>query len=246
MILSARQLVVGRPDFRMGPFDLDLPPGSVTAVIGPNGAGKSTLLQTLAGLLPPLAGTLQCPADIAYLPPPGSVTLPFAADYVVVLGRARRRGFSPVFSPQDWAAAHRALARVGALDLASRPFDRLSSGQQGRVMLARTIAQEARLCLLDEPTAMLDPRGAAEVAATLRLLADDGCALIIASHDLDLARQADQIVSIGASVDSGTPTEMLGAARLIALYATPMTDCHICGHVSTVATSASPPASAST
>lgn len=247
MILSARELIVGRSNsFRVGPIDLSLGGGTITAVIGPNGAGKSTLLQTLAGLVPPVSGTLQTPDDVSYLPPPGGVALPFAADYVVVMGRARRRGISPGFAPQDWAVAREALAQVGAAELASRRFDRLSSGQQGRVMLARTIAQEARLCLLDEPTAMLDPRGLAEVVETLRLLARNGCALVIATHDLDLARRADHIVSMGSMVESGIPAAMLTSARLSALYATPMIDCQTCGHASTVATSASPPTSAST
>ncbi len=246
MIASARRLVVGRGEFRAGPFDLDIAPGSITTVIGPNGAGKSTLLQTLGGLVPPLAGTLQRPDHVAHLPAPGSVALPFAAIYVVVMGRAARRGLSPVFSPDDWAAARDALARVGAADLADRRFDRLSSGQQGRVMLARTIAQEARLCLLDEPTAMLDPRGVAEVFEALRLLADGGTALIAATHDLELARRADVIISLGDTVATGSPAEMLGATRLGELYGAAMTDCQTCGHVSTVATSAAPPASAST
>lgn len=246
MILTARHLVAGRGGFRVGPFDLALPPGSVTAVVGPNGAGKSTLLQTLAGLLPPLTGTLDLAGEVAFLPPPGAVSLPFAAHYVVLLGRAGKRGLSPGFSGEDRAVARAALERVGARDLADRRFDHLSSGQQGRVMLARTIAQDARLCLLDEPTAMLDPRGVAEVGATLRLLAQDGRALIIATHDLDLARSADRVITIGDGIASGLPADMLTADRLSALYATPMIDCHSCGHVSTVATSASPPASAST
>jgi ABC-type Mn2+/Zn2+ transport system ATPase subunit len=246
MMVSARQLIIGRGSFRIGPFDLDLMPGSITVVIGPNGAGKSTLLQTLSGLIAPLGGVLERPDDVAYLPPPGSVALPFNADYVVVMGRAGRRGLSPGFSPGDWKATHEALARVGASEFVSRRFDQLSSGQQNRVMLARTIAQDARLCLFDEPTALLDPRGVAEVSTTLRLLADDGRALVIATHDLDLAKQADQVVSIGARIESGTPSKMLTATRLSALYATPMTDCHTCGHVSTVTTSASPPTSAST
>lgn len=246
MIASARQLIAGRGNFRVGPFDLDISPGSVTAVVGPNGAGKSTLLQTLAGLLAPLGGAIDLPDDIAHLPPPGSVALPFAADYVVVMGRAARRGFSPVFSPLDWTIAHEALARVGAADLTARRFDRLSSGQQGRVMLARTIAQDAGLCLLDEPTAMLDPRGAAEVSDTLRLLAADGRAIVLATHDLDLAKNADQVVLLDRTIDIGAPADLLTTARLSALYATPMTDCHTCGHVSIVATSASPPTSAST
>ncbi|HTI31715.1 MAG TPA: ABC transporter ATP-binding protein [Sphingomonas sp.] len=246
MILSAKHLVIGRGRFRAGPFDLALAPGTITAAIGPNGTGKSTLLQTLAGLIPPLAGVLQSPGDIAYLPPPGSVILPFAADYVVVMGRAAHRGLNPGFSPQDWTAARQALERVGAADLASRRFDQLSSGQQARVMLARTIAQGARLCLLDEPMAMLDPRGVSELAETLRLMAADGCALVVATHDLDVARQADQVIALGSEIAAGTPAAMLTAERLSALYAASMTVCHTCGHVSTVATSASPPTSAST
>jgi iron complex transport system ATP-binding protein len=246
VIASARQLVIWRGVFRAGPLNLDLAPGSITAILGSNGVGKSTLLQTFGGLIAPLSGTLQRPDEVAYLPPSGGVSLPFAADYVVVMGRAARRGLSPVFSPEDWRGAHEALARVGAADLASRRFDQLSSGQQGRVMLARTIAQDARLCLLDEPTAMLDPRGQADVAQTLHLLAADGRALVVATHDLDLAKQADQVVLIGDDVTSGTPSEMLTATRLSALYDTPMIDCHTCGHASTVATSALPPASSLT
>lgn len=246
MILRAHRLTVGRGAFRAGPFDLELPPGRLTALIGPNGAGKSTLLQTLAGLLPPISGTLHTQAEVAYLPPPGTFMLPFTADYVVVMGRAARRGLSPVFGSEDWVAAHEALAQVGAAHLAKRPFDRLSSGQQGRVMLARTIAQDAALCLLDEPTALLDPQGSADVAETLRHLAGKGRALVVATHDLDFARHADQVIAIGAEIFSGPPHVTLTAERLSRLYETPMIDCQTCGHVSTVATSASPPASAST
>ncbi|CAM3156389.1 ABC transporter domain-containing protein [Sphingomonas antarctica] len=246
MIVEARELIVGRGTFRAEPFDFALQPGTLTALIGPNGAGKSTLLQTLAGLLPPVAGTLRTDGEVAYLPPPGSFVLPFAADYVVVMGRAARRGLSPIFSAEDWALAHRALAQVGAADLAKRPFDRLSSGQQGRVMLARTIAQDAALCLLDEPTALLDPQGVAEVAITLRHLTESGRALVVATHDLDLARHADQVIAIGSTIDCGSPPMMLAGERLSRLYETPMIDCQTCGHVATVATSASPPANAST
>ena len=113
-------------------------------------------------------------------------------------------------------------------------------------MLARTIAQDAQLCLLDEPTALLDPRGVAEVAGTLRLLADDGRALVIATHDLDLAARADQIIALDASIAVGPPRQMLAAASLSQLYDTPLIDCHTCGHVAVVATSAWPPTSAST
>ena len=218
----------------------------MTALIGPNGAGKSTLLRTLAGLLPPRSGTLRVEGAAAYLPPPGSFDLPFAADYVVVMGRAARRGLSPVFSADDWSHAHAALVQVGAAHLTKSRFDRLSSGQQGRVMLARTIAQDAAICLLDEPTALLDPQGMAEVAATLGRLSADGRAIVVATHDLDLARNADRIIAIGATIETGSPATILSAERLSALYRTSMIDCQTCGHVSTVATSASPPTSAST
>lgn len=246
MILRATGLVIGQGEFSAGPFDLALPPGSLTALIGPNGAGKSTLLRTLAGTLSPRAGVLTVQGQAAYLPPPGSFALPFAADYVVVMGRAARRGLSPTFAAEDWAAARAALTRVGAGDMAGRRFDRLSSGQQGRVMLARTIAQDAALCLLDEPTALLDPHGVAEVAGTLRLLANDGRTLIVATHDLDLARHADRVITLGRDIAAGPPSAMLDPESLTRLYATPVTDCQTCGHVSIVATSASPSTSAAT
>jgi ABC-type Mn2+/Zn2+ transport system ATPase subunit len=245
MILRARDLIIGRGGFRAGPLDCDLAPGSLTALIGPNGAGKSTLLQTLAGLLPPISGSLLRAGEAAYLPPPGSLSLSFAADYVVVMGRAARRGLSPSFSAEDWSIARNALAQVGAGDLANRHFDQLSSGQQGRVMLARTIAQDATLCLLDEPTAMLDPSGVAEVVGTLRALTP-GRAIVIATHDLDLARQADQVIVVGPQIECGSTALMLAADRLSRLYGVSISDCQTCGHVSIVATSASPPTSAST
>lgn len=245
MILQARALVAGRGGFRTAPVDVTLEPGSLTALIGPNGAGKSTLLRTLAGLLPPLSGTLRITGTTAYLPPPGSFALPFAAAYVVVMGRAAQRGLSPVFSPEDWAIAHGALAQMGAAPLAATRFDRLSSGQQGRVMLARTIAQDAALCLLDEPTALLDPQGIAEVAGTLGRLAETR-AVVIATHDLDLARRAGQVIALGRDIAIGAPAAMLTPERLSRLYETPFTDCQTCGHVSVVATSASPPINAST
>ena len=246
MILSADDVIVGIGGFRSRPFDFALEPGSMTALIGPNGAGKSTLLRTLAGLLPPLSGTLRVDGTAAYLPPPGGFDLPFAADYVVVMGRAARRGISPVFSTGDWSHAQAALAQVGAAHLAKSRFDRLSSGQQGRVMLARMIAQDAVICLLDEPTALLDPGGMAEVAATLDHLRADSRAIVVATHDLDLARSADQIITIGANIESGPPSEMLSVERLSGLYRTSMIDCQTCGHLSTLATSASPPTNAST
>jgi len=219
LVLDA--LVVGRDAFRLGPVTLSAAPGAVQAMIGPNGAGKTTLLKVAAGLLPALSGTVSAPpgAIIAYLPPPGAVSAGFSALHLAALGRASRRGWSAGLSTDDYAAARAALAKLEVEDLADRPFDRLSSGQQQLVLIARLLVQDAAVCLLDEPLALLDPAHAIAVEAAIRALAAEGRVVIVSTHALDFAARCDRVIAVGPDgVSVAPPAEALSADRLSALY----------------------------
>lgn len=227
--LSTTDLLVGRPGFRLGPVTLNARPGTITALVGPNGSGKTTLLKTLAGLIPPLSGNVQTAGRPALLPAPGSVQAAFSTAHLVALGRAARRPFAFGLSPNDHAAAHDALAALGLADLADKPFDHLSSGQQQLALLARLTVQDAQVCLLDEPTALLDPAHRHQVEAAIRALAGAGRTIIVATHGLDLAAQADQVLLAADPVAVGPPETMLAPDRLSALFGVALDACPCCG-----------------
>lgn len=232
--LRLEGLVAGRGPFRLPPLDLTVAPGEVLALIGPNGAGKTTLLKTLAGLLPPLAGAV-VPAVVpagapAYLPPPGAVSAGFSALHLTALGRAHLRRWSPGLMPADVDAARSALDRLEVGDLADRPFDRLSSGQQQLVLIARLFVQDAPVCLLDEPLALLDPAHAKAVEAAIRALAAGGRVVIASTHHLPFAARADRVLALGpGGMDVGTPAEALAPDRIRALFGVEVSDCPCCG-----------------
>jgi len=228
--LLLEALVAGRPGFRLPPVDLAVQPGEVVALIGPNGAGKTTLLKTVAGLLPPLAGRLSRPGPVAYLPPPGAVSAGFSALHLTALGRAGRRRWSPGLAPADIEAARSALARLEVADLADRPFDRLSSGQQQLVLIARLFVQDAAVCLLDEPLAMLDPAHAHAVETAIRALAAGGRIVLASTHHLPFAARADRILAIGPDwIEAAAPTHALSPDRVRALFGVETPGCPCCG-----------------
>tara|TARA_R110002167_G_scaffold8955_8_gene41139 strand:+ start:6240 stop:6962 length:723 start_codon:yes stop_codon:yes gene_type:complete len=232
--LDLDQLSVGRDSFRLGPLDLQARGGEVIAVIGPNGAGKTTLLKTLARLLPPLSGTARIETDAlcpsAYLPPAGAVAAGFSVLHLTALGRAARRGWSPGLAPADLDAARSALDRLGVGALADRPFDHLSSGQQQLVLIARLMVQEAAVCLLDEPLAMLDPAHATAVERAVHDLAGVGRLIIASTHGLSFAARADRVIAIGP--DGAVvlpPGEALSPARMADLFGVAVAVCPCCG-----------------
>lgn len=165
--------------------------GEALFVVGENGAGKSTLLKTLLGLLPPLAGEISfhggAPAcEVGYLPQKGESQRDFPASAweIVLSGRASHLGFRPFYGREDRAAAEEALRRVGAFELRQEPFGSLSGGQQQRVLLARALASEAQLLVLDEPTTGLDPDATDALYHTLDALRADGVGILCVSHDV--------------------------------------------------------------
>ena len=186
--------------------------GRLTAVVGPNGAGKSTLLAVAAGLLAPAEGNVALGGtplrDLsrralarrrAYLPQMPRVDWAISVERVVALGLTAHL---PAFGalPARWqAAVDAALDRYGLVELRDRPTTQLSGGELARVMLARATVGEPELLIVDEPTTGLDPRHALDAARRLRALANRGCTVAVALHDLDLAlRVADDAVAIKA------------------------------------------------
>jgi ABC-type cobalamin/Fe3+-siderophores transport system ATPase subunit len=233
LVLEA--LVAGRPvrrgpGFRLPPLDLTAGLGEVVALIGPNGAGKTTLLKTIAGLLPPLAGRVERPGPVAYLPPPGAVSAGFSALHLAALGRAGRRRWSPGLTPGDVDAARAALLRLEVSDLADRPFDRLSSGQQQLVLIARLFVQDAPVCLLDEPLALLDPAHARAVERAIRALAAEGRVVLASSHHLPFAARADRVLAIGPDwIETSSPSHALSPDGIRALFGVEASGCPCCG-----------------
>ncbi len=198
-------------------LDLSFKECSLSAVIGPNGAGKSTLLRDLAGLRA-LAGGSVClegqvltsyPAAararrIAYLPQRTTLEHDMSAFEVVLLGRAPHVGRFAAPAPRDRERAAEALAQVGLEREASRGVQTLSGGEFQRVMLARMLASEAEILILDEPTAALDIGHALAFLELCRGLAGAGRTLIVAMHALELARRyADQVVLLTGAGDGG-------------------------------------------
>lgn len=209
--------------------------GELTAVVGPNGGGKSTLLRTLVGAQPPLGGTVEVAGRrldelgrrerarhmavvLTDRVDPGRLTV----GDVVSLGRHPHTGWTGHLSAGDVAVAHRAADMVEVTPLWDRPFEELSDGQRQRVMVARALAQEPALVVLDEPTAFLDVPGRAGLTATLsRLARRSGAAVVVSTHDLDLALgHADRIwVVAEGTVASGAPEDLLAAGTLTRAFA---------------------------
>ncbi len=198
-------------------------PGALIGLIGPNGAGKTTLLRALAGLtagpgIVTLDGTplTALPAAVraqrlAWLPAGREVGWPMRVDDLVALGLSRN----------DPPAVDAALAAVEASAFAARRFDTLSTGEAARVLLARALVAKPQVLLLDEPVANLDPFYRLAIMACLRRVADAGAAVVVALHDLDLARQSCDrlwLIDHGRIVADDAPGAVLSPARLAAVF----------------------------
>lgn len=193
-----------------------VPRGSLTALIGPNGAGKSTVFQVLLGLLRPWAGTIEVDGRplgarrhrFGYLPQTGRYDLEFPVTVrdVVVMGRYARLGPGRWPGARDWQVVERCLAEVGMADLADRSFSELSGGQRQRVLLARALAQEAPVLLLDEPVSNVDALSQETVLALLQRLARKGTTVLVATHDLHaVSLRFDWVVCLNRRVIAEGP-----------------------------------------
>ena len=212
-------------------------PGSMTAVIGANGSGKSTLMRMLAGLLRPGAGTIALDGmplndwqprlrarQIAYVPQSTATAFPFQALDIVLSGRTPHTLRFRFESAHDSEKAMEALESAGAAHLAGRCFTSLSGGERQMVILARALAQEPRLLLLDEPSSSLDLKHRADLIRTLtRLRETKHLSVIMITHDLQLTGSFDQLLALrsGEVVAAGTPDEVLKDHLLREVYGDP-------------------------
>ena len=180
-------------------FSAELQPRELVCLMGPNGAGKTTLLRTLLGLHPPLQGNVQIEGqELAslsrrFLAQHISVVLPgritagnLTAEELVALGRLPYTSWSGRYSAKDLELALEALDRVEALEFRHRRVAELSDGERQRVLIARALAQDTALLLMDEPTAFLDITHRIQITQLLQQLAHDGKAILMTTHDLDL------------------------------------------------------------
>lgn len=198
---------------------LVLRPGAACGLVGMNGSGKSTLFAALVGLVRAQSGTVSIfggsPATaragglVGYVPQQDSLDRDFPVPVrdVVLMGRYHSMGWRRRPASGDLAAVDDAMARVGVTDLADRRFGRLSGGQRQRVLLARALAQRARLLLLDEPFTGVDVVSEAAVTAVLRELVADGVSILVSTHDLSvLPELCDTAVLLHRRVLAAGPT----------------------------------------
>jgi iron complex transport system ATP-binding protein len=235
--LEARDLSIGYPGHLVGSdISLSLGPGEVLCLLGPNGAGKTTLFRTLLGLQPPLGGTVLIdgaplaalrPAEIArhlaYVPQAHVTEFSYSVLDVVLMGRTAR--LKPFSSPgaADERLAREKLAGLGIADLAAQDYTRISGGQRQLALIARALAQEAPILVLDEPTASLDFGNQALVLARIRDLATQEFGIVLSTHDPDHALMVATRVAIiadGGLRAIGPPDEVITAKMLSAIYRT--------------------------
>ena len=215
--------------------------GKVIGIVGPNGSGKSSLLKLLAGLLRPASGRIWLAGQalndltpiaisrtLALVPQEQAQVFPFTVAETVLMGRFphRRAGWwgmgMEAERGEDLAAAHRAMIETDVVDLADRLLSDVSGGERQRVMIARALAQEPRIMLLDEPTAFLDLNHQIELCALIQRLAKErSLTVVLVSHDLNVASLlCDRMLMVkdGKICAQGTPAETIRTDVLRAVY----------------------------
>ncbi len=233
-VLSARQLAVQFGSrTALSSVDLDFQLGEFVALVGPNCAGKTTLLRALGGLLPasgqvlfgsiPLAdlGSRNRARTLSYLPQGGNAHWPVSVLDLVALGRLPHRRFGQNLRDEDLAAVRRALALVDVEALQDRSIRTLSSGERARVLLARALAVEAPILLVDEPTATLDPYHQLQIMEVLAEYAARPALVIAVMHDLALAsRFCERVILLdqGERVADGDTQSVLTQPELEQSY----------------------------
>jgi ABC-type Mn2+/Zn2+ transport system ATPase subunit len=203
--------------------------GERVAVVGPNGAGKSTLFKVVSGVLPPTAGEVKISGFgprghicIAYVPQRSQVDWRFPASVadVVMMGRIGQIGFFRWPRRADWDTVHAALEVVDMDSLADRQIGELSGGQQQRTFLARALAQEAELVLMDEPLNGLDVPSQEAILALLETLRQQKITVMVATHDLgQAASHFDRVMLLNRQlIRFGPPADVLTSVNLLRAY----------------------------
>lgn len=209
---------------------LDFSAGQFIGLIGPNGAGKSTLLKLLMGLSEPVEGNVQLQGQplknysrreiaqqISLVPQDTSINYAFSVREVVAMGRNPHLGAFQPESGEDLVKVDQALEKTDLTTMADRRIDQLSGGERQRVFIARALAQETPILLMDEPTASLDLCHQLEILGLVRNFAEQGHLVISAIHDLDMASRFCHrlvLLSEGRIATDGSPHEVLTAQNL--------------------------------
>ena len=241
--LDARDLAVGyhiggTPRVVAEDLNITIALGEVLCLLGPNGAGKTTLFKTLLGLLPLLKGRValnghdtaalsrrEIARQIAYVPQGQGSEFAYTAFDLVLMGRSAHLGpfQSPKASDHDRASA--ALELLGIADLASRPCTEMSGGQLQLVLIARALAQDARIVVLDEPTASLDLGNRVRVLDQIKALAAKGLGVVMSTHDpAQVLEVADKVAVLARSrlLAYGITQEVMTSAVLSDAYGLPV------------------------
>ncbi len=199
--------------------------GDYVAIVGPNGGGKSTLLKLLLGLLTPRSGAIKVfghsvekakeHLDIGYVPQrivSSDVMIPATVEEVVRSARVASRGFFGSLSGKDKDAATRAMEMLGILDLRKKQVSQLSGGQRQRVFIARALAREPKVLILDEPTVGVDVAVKEKFFELLEVLNEQGITIVIVSHDIDIMKErAKTIIGIHRRLICNTPSSKFDA-----------------------------------
>ncbi len=240
-LIELRQVLVGyQHQPILPPIDLTIAPGSFLGVVGPNGSGKTTLVRTILGLLKPIAGTITFPArqkpKFGYVPQRASVDLsfPLTAFEVTLMGRYGLIGMGRRPKAEDTKRTLAALADVGIPELAERPFHALSGGQRQRVLVARALASEPEILVLDEPTTGLDLPAERSMLDLVASFTARKLAVVMVSHQLaavsDYAKDLALLGGAGEPVEIGPREEILTSARLTKVYGRPIVVRAVDGH----------------
>ena len=234
-LLEAHALAYGHPGRTLGrDIKLDVQTGEVLCVLGPNGGGKTTLFRTLLGLLPSHGGSIALggksldactPSEraklMAYVPQAGNSYFAFTVRDVVLMGRTAHLGLFAAPGAKDFDAANAALSELRIAHLADKSFTQISGGERQLALIARALAQESPLLIMDEPTASLDFGNQSLMLNEIRRLKASGRSVLFCTHDPDHAlRCADRALLLhgGNVLALGSPREVVTAANLKTLY----------------------------
>jgi len=224
-----------RRPFAIEELSFDIAAGEIVGVIGPNSSGKTTVIRLLTRVLEPGSGEIRLEGvpvrrlsrvdlarRVAVVPQGTLPQFPFTVGELVLMGRYPHDPGRYFESPRDRTAAREAMEATGVLDLADLPLDNLSGGERQRAVIARALAQEPRLLVLDEPTAHLDLRYQVEAATLLRRLNRElGMSILLVSHDLNLAAEVCDrllLLNAGRAAAIGSPETVLDGALLASVF----------------------------